>query len=165
MTCIIELFYTLLWIEKRLIKCAASLLNHWICFKKMNNNSDNWAASRKQPSLCQAVDRLSFLFHLHHLSSFFGFVSCNIWFSLFTIYSLALLLHSVRGLSSPTSTTPSICVFPPTPAPHFHSDPQSSERTEADRSDQGMQFHLPLSFRPKPPRIALQAVKDRWMNT
>ncbi|KAM9754373.1 BLOC-2 complex member HPS5 [Menidia menidia] len=39
-------------------------------------------------------------------------------------------------------------------------DPQSSERTEADRSEQGLQFHLPLSFRPKPPRIALQAVKD-----
>lgn len=31
---------------------------------------------------------------------------------------------------------------------------------EADRSEQGLQFHLPLSFRPKPPRIALQAVKD-----
>uniref|UniRef100_A0AAX7VJ77 Hermansky-Pudlak syndrome 5 protein homolog n=1 Tax=Astatotilapia calliptera TaxID=8154 RepID=A0AAX7VJ77_ASTCA len=40
-------------------------------------------------------------------------------------------------------------------------DPQTSERTEAERSDQGLQFHLPLSFRPKPPRIALQAVKDR----
>nr|XP_019934990.1 PREDICTED: Hermansky-Pudlak syndrome 5 protein [Paralichthys olivaceus]XP_019934991.1 PREDICTED: Hermansky-Pudlak syndrome 5 protein [Paralichthys olivaceus] len=39
-------------------------------------------------------------------------------------------------------------------------DPQSGERLEAERSDQGMQFHLPLSFRPKPPRIALQAVKD-----
>ncbi|CAB1422875.1 unnamed protein product, partial [Pleuronectes platessa] len=39
-------------------------------------------------------------------------------------------------------------------------DPQSGERPEAERSDQGMQFHLPLSFRPKPPRIALQAVKD-----
>ncbi|XP_037624079.1 Hermansky-Pudlak syndrome 5 protein isoform X2 [Sebastes umbrosus] len=39
-------------------------------------------------------------------------------------------------------------------------DPQSSERMEAERSEQGMQFHLPLSFRPKPPRIALQAVKD-----
>ncbi|XP_061577696.1 Hermansky-Pudlak syndrome 5 protein [Cololabis saira] len=39
-------------------------------------------------------------------------------------------------------------------------DPQSSEPTEADRSEQGLQFHLPLSFRPKPPRIALQAVKD-----
>ncbi|XP_023149127.2 Hermansky-Pudlak syndrome 5 protein [Amphiprion ocellaris] len=39
-------------------------------------------------------------------------------------------------------------------------DPQSSERMEAERSDQGLQFHLPLSFRPKPPRIALQAVKD-----
>nr|XP_004553035.1 Hermansky-Pudlak syndrome 5 protein [Maylandia zebra]XP_004553036.1 Hermansky-Pudlak syndrome 5 protein [Maylandia zebra] len=39
-------------------------------------------------------------------------------------------------------------------------DPQTSERTEAERSDQGLQFHLPLSFRPKPPRIALQAVKD-----
>lgn len=39
-------------------------------------------------------------------------------------------------------------------------DPQISERMEAERSDQGLQFHLPLSFRPKPPRIALQAVKD-----
>uniref|UniRef100_A0A3Q3RQ75 Hermansky-Pudlak syndrome 5 protein homolog n=1 Tax=Mastacembelus armatus TaxID=205130 RepID=A0A3Q3RQ75_9TELE len=39
-------------------------------------------------------------------------------------------------------------------------DSQSSERTEAERSEQGLQFHLPLSFRPKPPRIALQAVKD-----
>ncbi|XP_037307698.2 Hermansky-Pudlak syndrome 5 protein isoform X1 [Pungitius pungitius] len=39
-------------------------------------------------------------------------------------------------------------------------DPQSGERTEAERSEQGMQFHLPLSFRPKPPRIALQAVRD-----
>uniref|UniRef100_A0A3B5B4S7 Hermansky-Pudlak syndrome 5 protein homolog n=1 Tax=Stegastes partitus TaxID=144197 RepID=A0A3B5B4S7_9TELE len=39
-------------------------------------------------------------------------------------------------------------------------DPQSTERMEAERSDQGLQFHLPLSFRPKPPRIALQAVKD-----
>ncbi|XP_076589718.1 BLOC-2 complex member HPS5 [Chaetodon auriga] len=39
-------------------------------------------------------------------------------------------------------------------------DPQSSERVEAERSEQGLQFHLPLSFRPKPPRIALQAVKD-----
>ncbi|KAM4553534.1 BLOC-2 complex member HPS5 [Fundulus diaphanus] len=39
-------------------------------------------------------------------------------------------------------------------------DPQSGERTEADRPDHSLQFHLPLSFRPKPPRIALQAVKD-----
>uniref|UniRef100_UPI0037E87C1E Hermansky-Pudlak syndrome 5 protein n=1 Tax=Semicossyphus pulcher TaxID=241346 RepID=UPI0037E87C1E len=39
-------------------------------------------------------------------------------------------------------------------------DPQSSERLEAERSEQGLPFHLPLSFRPKPPRIALQAVKD-----
>uniref|UniRef100_A0A665UGV4 Hermansky-Pudlak syndrome 5 protein homolog n=1 Tax=Echeneis naucrates TaxID=173247 RepID=A0A665UGV4_ECHNA len=39
-------------------------------------------------------------------------------------------------------------------------DPQSSERLEAERSEQGLQFHLPLSFRPKPPRIALQAVRD-----
>ncbi|CAJ1056540.1 Hermansky-Pudlak syndrome 5 protein [Xyrichtys novacula] len=39
-------------------------------------------------------------------------------------------------------------------------DPQNSERLEAERSEQGLQFHLPLSFRPKPPRIALQAVKD-----
>ncbi|XP_071353141.1 Hermansky-Pudlak syndrome 5 protein isoform X2 [Trachinotus anak] len=39
-------------------------------------------------------------------------------------------------------------------------DPQSSERLEAERSEQGLQFHLPLSFRPKPPRIALQVVRD-----
>ncbi|XP_068595562.1 Hermansky-Pudlak syndrome 5 protein [Brachionichthys hirsutus] len=39
-------------------------------------------------------------------------------------------------------------------------DPQSSERVEAERSEQGLQFHLPMSFRPKPPRMALQAVKD-----
>ncbi|KAI3371240.1 hypothetical protein L3Q82_023862, partial [Scortum barcoo] len=39
-------------------------------------------------------------------------------------------------------------------------DQQSSERMEAERSEQGLPFHLPLSFRPKPPRIALQAVKD-----
>uniref|UniRef100_A0A668AN39 Hermansky-Pudlak syndrome 5 protein homolog n=1 Tax=Myripristis murdjan TaxID=586833 RepID=A0A668AN39_9TELE len=30
----------------------------------------------------------------------------------------------------------------------------------SERSELGLQFHLPLSFRPKPPRIALQAVKD-----
>ncbi|CAL8261612.1 unnamed protein product [Merluccius merluccius] len=36
-------------------------------------------------------------------------------------------------------------------------DPQG---TEAERPESSMQFHLPLSFRPKPPRIALQAVKD-----
>uniref|UniRef100_A0A672GM99 Hermansky-Pudlak syndrome 5 protein homolog n=1 Tax=Salarias fasciatus TaxID=181472 RepID=A0A672GM99_SALFA len=35
-----------------------------------------------------------------------------------------------------------------------------SERADAERSEQGLPFHLPLSFRPKPPRIALQAVKD-----
>ncbi|XP_077566552.1 BLOC-2 complex member HPS5 [Stigmatopora nigra] len=39
-------------------------------------------------------------------------------------------------------------------------DPMSGERAEEERSEQGLQFHLPLSFRPKPPRIALQAVKD-----
>ncbi|RVE71727.1 hypothetical protein OJAV_G00054870 [Oryzias javanicus] len=39
-------------------------------------------------------------------------------------------------------------------------DPQSSERSEVDRSEQSLPFHLPLSFRSKPPRIALQAVKD-----
>ncbi|XP_059191526.1 Hermansky-Pudlak syndrome 5 protein [Centropristis striata] len=39
-------------------------------------------------------------------------------------------------------------------------DPQSSERLEAERSEQGLPFHLPISFRTKPPRIALQAVKD-----
>ncbi|CAN9499389.1 unnamed protein product [Ophioblennius macclurei] len=44
---------------------------------------------------------------------------------------------------------------------HVDSDPQRSERTDAaERSEQGLPFHLPLSFRPKPPRIALQAVKD-----
>ncbi|XP_066525457.1 Hermansky-Pudlak syndrome 5 protein [Hoplias malabaricus] len=39
-------------------------------------------------------------------------------------------------------------------------DSQSCVRVEGDKSDLGLQFHLPLSFRPKPPRIALQAVKD-----
>ncbi|XP_019712524.1 BLOC-2 complex member HPS5 isoform X1 [Hippocampus comes] len=39
-------------------------------------------------------------------------------------------------------------------------DAQSGERAEAERSEQGLQFHLPISFRTKPPRIALQAVKD-----
>lgn len=39
-------------------------------------------------------------------------------------------------------------------------DSQSCVRAEGDKSDLGLQFHLPLSFRPKPPRIALQAVKD-----
>ncbi|MCI4382003.1 hypothetical protein PGIGA_G00258540 [Pangasianodon gigas] len=39
-------------------------------------------------------------------------------------------------------------------------DPQSCVRVEGDKSDLGLQFHLPLSFRPKPPLIALQAVKD-----
>ncbi|KAM8891745.1 BLOC-2 complex member HPS5 isoform 2-T2 [Spinachia spinachia] len=39
-------------------------------------------------------------------------------------------------------------------------DPHGSERTEAERSEQGVPFHLPLSFRHKPPRIALQAVRD-----
>ncbi|XP_051976003.1 Hermansky-Pudlak syndrome 5 protein [Xyrauchen texanus] len=34
-----------------------------------------------------------------------------------------------------------------------------SVRGESDRSDLGLQF-LPLSFRPKPPRVALQAVRD-----
>ncbi|KAF7659859.1 hypothetical protein LDENG_00292180 [Lucifuga dentata] len=43
-------------------------------------------------------------------------------------------------------------------------DPQSGERVDGDRSEQGLQFHLPLSFRPKPPRIALQAVKDSVSN-
>ncbi|XP_023675435.2 Hermansky-Pudlak syndrome 5 protein [Paramormyrops kingsleyae] len=40
------------------------------------------------------------------------------------------------------------------------SDPPPSERTEPERSESGLQFHLPLSFRPKPPRVALQAVRD-----
>lgn len=35
------------------------------------------------------------------------------------------------------------------------SDPQSG-------ADQVLPFNLPLPFRSKPPRIALQAVKDRW---
>ncbi|XP_047451964.1 Hermansky-Pudlak syndrome 5 protein [Mugil cephalus] len=39
-------------------------------------------------------------------------------------------------------------------------DPQSGERVDTERPEQGLPFHLPLSFRPKPPRIALQAVKD-----
>ncbi|XP_056137916.1 Hermansky-Pudlak syndrome 5 protein [Lampris incognitus] len=39
-------------------------------------------------------------------------------------------------------------------------DPPSSERMESERSEPGLQFHLPLSFRSKPPRIGLQAVKD-----
>ncbi|XP_046890458.1 Hermansky-Pudlak syndrome 5 protein isoform X2 [Hypomesus transpacificus] len=39
-------------------------------------------------------------------------------------------------------------------------DHQSSERVEGERSEPSLQFHLPLSFRPKPPRIALQAVRD-----
>ncbi|KAL7867731.1 hypothetical protein SRHO_G00091150 [Serrasalmus rhombeus] len=39
-------------------------------------------------------------------------------------------------------------------------DSQSCVRVEGDKSDLGLQFHLPLSFRPKPPRMALQAVKD-----
>ncbi|KAJ8402962.1 hypothetical protein AAFF_G00362760 [Aldrovandia affinis] len=38
-------------------------------------------------------------------------------------------------------------------------DPQH-DRPEPDRSEPGLQFHLPLSFRPKPPRVALQAVRD-----
>ncbi|XP_035251534.1 Hermansky-Pudlak syndrome 5 protein isoform X1 [Anguilla anguilla] len=37
---------------------------------------------------------------------------------------------------------------------------QPPERPEPDRSEAGLQFHLPLSFRPKPPRVALQAVRD-----
>uniref|UniRef100_A0A8C9SEQ9 Hermansky-Pudlak syndrome 5 protein homolog n=1 Tax=Scleropages formosus TaxID=113540 RepID=A0A8C9SEQ9_SCLFO len=39
-------------------------------------------------------------------------------------------------------------------------DPLPSERVEPDRPESGLQFHLPLSFRPKPPRVALQAVRD-----
>lgn len=39
-------------------------------------------------------------------------------------------------------------------------DPQSGERAEAERAEQGLPFHLNLPFRSKPPRIALQAVKD-----
>ncbi|KAK7892111.1 hypothetical protein WMY93_024074 [Mugilogobius chulae] len=43
---------------------------------------------------------------------------------------------------------------------HVDHDPQCSERFELEKSDQGLHFNLPLSFRPKPPRIALQAVKE-----
>ncbi|KAK6472477.1 Hermansky-Pudlak syndrome 5 protein-like protein [Huso huso] len=38
--------------------------------------------------------------------------------------------------------------------------PPINERVEADRTDFLLQFHIPLSFRPTPPRVALQAVKD-----
>lgn len=38
--------------------------------------------------------------------------------------------------------------------------PPTNERVEADRTDFLHQFHIPLSFRPTPPRVALQAVKD-----
>ncbi|KAJ8248884.1 hypothetical protein GJAV_G00228820 [Gymnothorax javanicus] len=37
---------------------------------------------------------------------------------------------------------------------------QLPERPEPERSEASLQFHLPLSFRPKPPRVALQAVRD-----
>ncbi|XP_030646125.1 BLOC-2 complex member HPS5 [Chanos chanos] len=39
-------------------------------------------------------------------------------------------------------------------------DSQTCERTEGERTESGLQFHLPLAFRTKPPRIALQAVRD-----
>ncbi|XP_012674244.1 Hermansky-Pudlak syndrome 5 protein isoform X2 [Clupea harengus] len=39
-------------------------------------------------------------------------------------------------------------------------DVHQGERAEAERVEPGLQFHLPLSFRHKPPRIALQAVRD-----
>lgn len=74
-------------------------------------------------------------------------------------YLYTICLHFVLFLSSCPST-PS--VFSSGSCPRGYSDPQSSERMEAERSEQGLQFHLPLSFRPKPPRIALQAVKERW---
>ncbi|KAK6472920.1 Hermansky-Pudlak syndrome 5 protein-like isoform X1 [Huso huso] len=45
------------------------------------------------------------------------------------------------------------------PAEHGHPAPPSV-RVEADRIDPLLQFHIPLSFRPTPPRVALQAVKD-----
>lgn len=48
-------------------------------------------------------------------------------------------------------------------SPSWSSDPQSCVRVEGDKSDLGLQFHLPLSFRPKPPLTALQAVKDRYL--
>ncbi|XP_036391634.1 Hermansky-Pudlak syndrome 5 protein isoform X1 [Megalops cyprinoides] len=47
-------------------------------------------------------------------------------------------------------------------APTNHPNPPDppSERTEPDRPDLGLHFHLPLPFRPKPPRATLQAVRD-----
>ncbi|XP_051979413.1 BLOC-2 complex member HPS5-like [Xyrauchen texanus] len=45
---------------------------------------------------------------------------------------------------------------------HGENDVQSV-RGESDRPDLGLQF-LPLSFRPKPPRVALQAVRDSVSN-
>ncbi|XP_063053790.1 Hermansky-Pudlak syndrome 5 protein isoform X2 [Engraulis encrasicolus] len=40
-------------------------------------------------------------------------------------------------------------------------DPEhQGDRADAERAELGLQFHLPLSFRTKPPRIALQAVRD-----
>ncbi|CAL9696958.1 unnamed protein product [Knipowitschia caucasica] len=43
---------------------------------------------------------------------------------------------------------------------HVDQEPQGSEHLEVERSEQGLPFNIPLSFRPKPPRIALQAVKE-----
>lgn len=87
----------------------------------------------------------------HH---FWVLLLCDIW------HLRSACLPHVLCVSLFPSCTPSICVFPLAFA-HLSSDPQGSERVEAERSDQGLQFHLPLSFRHKPPRIALQAVKDR----
>lgn len=93
-------------------------------------------------------------------------------FWLFCIVQLLIFSRATSGtFAPPACTMSSVCrcsppvlhpsvVFPLAFA-HLYSDPQSSERVEAERSDQGLQFHLPLSFRHKPPRIALQAVKDR----
>lgn len=39
-------------------------------------------------------------------------------------------------------------------------EPQTVERLEGERPEQGLPFVLPLTFRPKPPRIALQVVKE-----
>lgn len=96
------------------------------------------------------------------------------FFWLFCIVQLLIFSRAASGAlappARPTSSVchrsspvlhPSVCVSPLAFA-RLHSDPQSGERVEADqRSDQGLQFHLPLSFRHKPSRIALQAVRDR----
>ncbi|XP_015254684.1 PREDICTED: Hermansky-Pudlak syndrome 5 protein [Cyprinodon variegatus] len=67
--------------------------------------------------------------------------------------------HVRTNISFPSSYSIHLC-FSSHSCPHLRLDPQSGERPDADRPDQGLQFHLPLSFRSKPPRMALQAVKD-----